>query len=79
VTRESALQKGLRYLTEGRLRVLEVDEHAGTAVAECRGNGARYIVGHDLAGWFCSCPARSTCAHMVALQHVVTLEPRDAE
>jgi uncharacterized Zn finger protein len=77
MTRESAEVKGRRYLAEGRLRVLEVDEHAGTALAECRGNGALYTVVHDEDGWRCNCPARARCAHLVALMLVTAPEPRE--
>lgn len=75
MTRESAADKGRRYLCEGGLTVLEV---AGDAVrASCRGDGELYEVGHDLRqGWFCSCAARSDqCAHLVALR-LVTIRPR---
>ena len=75
--REAVQVKARRYLGEGRLRVLEVDEHAGTALAECRGNGALYTVRRDERGWTCDCPARVTCAHLVALQLVTALEPRE--
>ena len=67
--------KARRYLAEGRLRVLDVDENAGTALAECRGSGALYTVSHDEDGWRCNCPARGTCAHVTALQLVTVLTP----
>lgn len=77
MSRENAEAKARRYLGEGRLRVLEVDEYAGTALGECRGSGALYVVGRSEEGWRCSCPARSTCAHIHALQLVTVLEPRE--
>ena len=77
--KENAQIKARRYLTEGRLRVLDVDEYAGTALAECRGNGALYTVSRDEHGWTCDCPARSTCAHIVALQLVIVLEPANSD
>jgi uncharacterized Zn finger protein len=77
--RENAAAKGRRLLTEGRLCVLEVNEHGGTASAEVRGDsGAMYVVGRREEGWFCSCPAKTRCGHLVALQLVVVLEPRRA-
>jgi hypothetical protein len=76
VSRESAEVKARRYLGEGRLRVLEVDELAGTALAECRGSGALYVVSWGEDGWRCNCPARSTCAHIHALKLVTVMEPR---
>jgi hypothetical protein len=72
--RENAAAKGRRYLSEGRLVVHEVDERAGLCRASCRGGGAIYKLGKDSAGWFCTCPARGLCAHLVALQSVVAVE-----
>lgn len=74
MTREAAAVKGRRYLTEGRLVVRVLDERAGTVRATCRGDGTVYAVGRDAGGWFCSCPARGRCAHLVALGLVVALE-----
>jgi hypothetical protein len=76
--RENVHAKARRYLGEGRLRVLDVDEEAGTALAECRGNGAIYVVARDENGWTCECPARRTCAHVAAFKLVTALEPRRA-
>ena len=67
--REGADTKGRRYLAEGRLTVTRVE---GDRVhAECKGQGAVHRLGHDARGWWCSCPARTTCSHLVALQLVV--------
>lgn len=66
--RESAEQKGQRYVVEGRLTVERLD---GRGIrARCRGSGTVYALGYDGEGWFCSCPARTRCAHLVALQLV---------
>ncbi len=71
--RESAENKGRRYLTEGRLTVLGVDEQH--VLATCRGAGANYRLGWDRArGWFCNCAARGRCAHLWALMFVTTRE-----
>jgi hypothetical protein len=69
MSRENAATKGRRLLVEGRLLVERVD---GNAVrATCRGDsGAVYRLGHDGAGWFCDCAARSTCSHLRALMLV---------
>ncbi len=75
--REDFRAKGARYVTEGRLVVREVDEYAGAAIAECRGQGAVWTVGFDEHGWFCDCPARGRCAHIHALALVVAMEPRE--
>jgi hypothetical protein len=66
---ESASEKASRYLVEGRLLVGRADER--TIAATCRGNGAIYRLGYDGRGWYCSCPARSRCAHLLALMLVV--------
>ena len=76
VSRENADQKGARYLTEGRLRVIQVDEDDGVVMAECRGDGRLYALGFDERGWFCSCPAYGRCAHLKALGRVVIVQPR---
>lgn len=70
--------KGRRYLTEGRLTVRLVDERAGLVQAQCRGDGALWALGHDSRGWWCSCPARGRCSHLVALGLVVTIIRRTA-
>lgn len=71
--RESAQSKGVRYLGEARLTVDRVDHDL--VHATCRGQGAVYDVGHDQRGWYCTCPARTTCAHLTALQ-LVTIARR---
>jgi hypothetical protein len=65
--------KGRRYLTEGRLLVIEV----GPAVvhATCPGDGAVHRLGWWRGCWGCSCPAGRfgrQCAHLAALRLVVT-------
>ncbi len=68
MSRENAQAKGRRYITEGRLIVTVATEHAVSAI--CRGGGAVYRVAFDGGRWSCNCPARSLCAHLVALQLV---------
>jgi uncharacterized Zn finger protein len=71
--RESAAQKGRRYLAEGRLTVVEI----GPAVvrAYCKGDGRMWRLGWWRGRWGCSCPALTDrCAHLLALRLVV-LEP----
>lgn len=71
--REGHEAKGKRYLGEARLTVTKVQGYDVGAV--CRGSGAFYRLGHRPgAGWWCSCPARSRCAHLYALQLVVTVD-----
>jgi uncharacterized Zn finger protein len=72
---ENAASRGRRYLVEGRLHVRRADEHR--ILARCRGDSeAVYAVGYEREreGWFCTCPAKRRCSHMVALQ-LVALEP----
>jgi hypothetical protein len=76
LVRESVRDKGRRYLVEGRLIVRSVD--AGYVVATCRGGGEEYRLGHNTSGWWCPCPARGLCAHLVALQLVVDRADRGA-
>lgn len=75
MARESAEAKGLRYLCEGRLIVTVVTPRA--IAAECRGAGQIYALGWDgCRGWWCDCPAKATCSHLVALQRVTALGGR---
>jgi hypothetical protein len=78
VSRENVFGKGRRYVAEGRLIVRELNEHDGTALADCRGDGAFWSLGRDERGWWCSCPARGRCAHLYALGLICALEPREA-
>lgn len=73
MSRESVDAKGRRYVSEGRLAIARVDEHG--VEASCRGGGAVYELGHDGEAWWCSCPARGRCAHLVALGLVVVRGP----
>jgi hypothetical protein len=78
VSVENFREKGRRYVAEGRLRILELNEADGVAVADCRGDGAIWSLGYDSRGWWCSCPAKTRCAHLIALGLVSALEPREA-
>lgn len=67
---EAVERKAARYLAEGRLTVRARSGH--NVRATCRG-GAEYELGHEPDhGWFCGCPARGICSHLVALQLVTT-------
>lgn len=69
-SREAAVDKGRRYLTEGRLTVSYVEDDG--VIATCRGTGSTYLVTIDDTGdWTCTCSARRTCAHLHALALVV--------
>jgi hypothetical protein len=74
--RENAQAKSRRYLTEGRLHILRVDETV--VIAVCKGDGAFWWLGHDGRTWHCDCDARSLdCSHLLALRTVV-VSPKDA-
>jgi uncharacterized Zn finger protein len=70
--RENALNKGRRYVAEGRLVVRSVT--AQTAWAECRGDGAIHTLGFADGRWWCTCPARGRCSHQYALGLVTAFE-----
>ena len=74
--RESVEEKARRYLAEGRVVVELVSEDE--ICARCRGGGAIYKLGLEGGEWFCSCPARGRCAHLLALQ-LVTVASADAD
>ncbi len=79
MTRESAHDKGRRYLTEGRLAVRQVDRSG--VIAFVRGDSGllyRTEWSPDL-GWLCNCPARTDqCAHLVALRLVTVVNGEGA-
>jgi uncharacterized Zn finger protein len=70
VSRENVETKGRRYLVEGRLRIRRVEPSC--IVASCRGTEETHRVAFEHGEWFCTCPARGRCSHLVALQLVVT-------
>ncbi len=78
MSRESARDKGRRYLVEGRLTIRQADRTRGV-LAHVRGdNGLVYRAewSPDL-GWLCNCPARTDqCAHLVALRLVTVVNER---
>lgn len=76
MARESIHVKACRYLAEGRVVVGLVDR--GRVVACVRGSGAIYEVHHDRDLWWCTCPARGRCAHLLAVQ-LVTAPGRDTK
>lgn len=74
--RESAHDKGRRYLTEGRLTIRAYSRAEGV-IAVVRGDSGliyRAEWSPDL-GWLCNCPARTDqCAHPVALRLVTVAD-----
>jgi hypothetical protein len=73
--REPLDAKALRYIREGRLRVVLVD---GERIeARVRGSDAEHVVGYRRGGWWCDCQAHRfgrRCSHLHALQ-LVTIRP----
>jgi uncharacterized Zn finger protein len=70
------IDKARRLLIEGRLQVTAVGNRHGWIVASCRGDsGEVYSLGYDprKKEWRCTCPARSTCSHIKALQLVTVV------
>ncbi len=73
--REDAFTKARRLLAEGRVSILRAGHEA--LVARVRGDSARlYRAGYEDGRWYCACPAKSACAHVLALQ-LIWLEPED--
>ncbi len=71
--RENAQAKARRYLAEGRLVVEEINRQG--VVATCRGDGALHSCGWSSSlGWYCTCPARGRCSHLLALGSVVAVD-----
>ena len=72
--RETTEQKALRYLAERRLtvEVVHEDDLSGLVIAAtCRGgDDTVYDLGFEAGEWWCRCPARVRCAHLLALQMV---------
>ena len=67
--REDARERGRRLVAEGRLVIRRVDEVE--IVAVCRGDsGEIHRLGYRDARWWCECPAKTQCGHLVALQLV---------
>jgi uncharacterized Zn finger protein len=66
--RESVDDKAKRYLAEGRVLVERVADDEVSATV--RGGGDLYRVSHQRGGWDCSCPARTRCAHLVAVGRI---------
>jgi uncharacterized Zn finger protein len=65
---ESVTGKAARYLTEGRVLIVRVDDDL--VDARVRGGSGTYMVRRDPAGWWCSCPAFGRCSHVAAIKLV---------
>lgn len=70
--------KAAQYLAAGRVVLHRVDDD--TVAATVRGDGATYQTGWTRrAGWSCTCPARSRCAHLRAVGLVVVVAEHEVE
>jgi hypothetical protein len=80
VVTDRQLTKARAALTEGRLLVDYVN--GSTVRARCRSSTGYgwYPLGFDPErGWWCSCPARRSCSHLLALFLVVRRPTRPDE
>jgi hypothetical protein len=74
MAREDAQTKARRLLGEGRLTIRRVNK--AEVVGWCRGTDRFHRLGWSAdGGWWCSCEARGSCSHLLALQSVVTIPP----
>lgn len=74
--RENAFSKARRYLTEGRLLIVFVDEDQIDAL--CRGDGRVYNLRMRHGIWICDCPAvTDQCSHLRALRLVTVVNRRE--
>jgi hypothetical protein len=57
--------------------VLKLDDRYVVVAAECRGDGMTYACGYAQNDWYCTCPAKGRCCHLLALGLVVAVEGRE--
>lgn len=70
--RENAPTRARRLLVEGRVHVKRVDRRG--VLADVRGDsGEIRTVTYEHGLWACDCPARRSCAHVLAVQQVVVV------
>ena len=74
MTRENARSKATRYLIEGRIVITAVAPAHVTAIARGDGTLHRVTWHPHRGGWSCTCPARSDCAHLLAVRRVVAVD-----
>jgi hypothetical protein len=72
MARENARAKAARYLVEGRLILTRVGDDHVDAIA--RGDGRTYTVTWRPDDWSCTCEARGTCCHLLAVRSVVAVD-----
>ena len=65
--RESAATKARRYLSEGRITLIDVSATSVSALV--RGDGQIYAAGYTYGEWRCDCPTPTPqCSHLIALR-----------
>jgi len=76
--RETATEKGRRYLSEGRVIVSDV--RLNRVSAAVRGNGTVYQTGFSDGEWHCSCPTPTDrCSHLYAVRKVTAPDVNEME
>jgi len=78
--RETVIDKARRYLASGALTVVSVDGDRITATIHA--DTGTWALGHHprvAGGWWCGCPARRWCAHIIALALVTNPAAADLE
>lgn len=68
MSRETAPVKAGRLLVEGSVVVRLAGPEQVTATVQ--GSTGQHEVSWGRGGWFCTCPARSTCSHLLAVELV---------
>jgi hypothetical protein len=77
--RENARTRAARLLTERRVMIVRV--LPTSVLAHVRGDSGelREVRWDPRRGWSCSCPARTYCAHAIAVASVVVVPPITAQ
>jgi hypothetical protein len=69
MSRETAEAKAKRLLVTGRVRITAVGRFYVSASVG-GDSGPLWVAGYELGRWHCSCPCRTGCSHIRALQLV---------
>lgn len=78
MTRENAHDKGRRLLVEGRVTIRHATREGGVTAIVRGDSGELYRTTWTwVDGWACTCPARTRCSHLTALQLVVVANAED--
>lgn len=73
--RELVADKAKRYLAEGRVTVLMVNDRR--VVASVKGDGAMWRVAWHFGTWTCTCPNSTTCCHLRAVRLITAPDTGD--